>query len=142
MPELNAQQAMEQTVRQAHGQLNDGAMVQGTLEHLWRLAFAAGVRVGQEARATSRLPEKWAEGISARADGWTYGIVRLSPGSQFAYGGADREKPVCKRQATVSALQFGRNWMLLNDTGERLKIPVMCWWRPVVEEESGDAERA
>jgi hypothetical protein len=139
MPDLNAQQAMEQAVHHARGQLSNGALVQGTLEHLWRLAYAAGVRMGQAAAPSSQRSQPWAEGVAARASGWTYGVVRLASGDRFIYGGVDREKPVCARQATVSGV-YGSFRMTLDDTGERPRIPAMFWWKAVTEE-SGDAER-
>jgi hypothetical protein len=143
--ELNAQQAMEQAVHHARAQLVNGALVQGTLEHLWRIAFAAGVRAGQQAMLSPAIHEplrsELQAKIAARADGWKYGAsnpLDRKPGVRFIYGGTDPEKPVCERQATVMAPQSGRNWMLLDDTQERVRIPALCWWRPVAEEVAAD----
>jgi hypothetical protein len=134
MPELDAQQAMEQAVRHARSQLADGALAQGTLEHLWRVAFAAGVRAGQSA-VPAALPPELAAGVRARRTGWHYGTwAYLTPGDHFYYGGVDQVQPVCERLATASSVSGGSMRMLLEDTGENVKMPALCWMRMITEE--------
>jgi hypothetical protein len=139
MTDLTSQQALEQAVRNARAQLADGALVQGTLEHLWRVAYAAGVRAGSDisARGQVSLPPGVSGGLSARLGGWRFGVLAgLKPGMRFTYGGLDPAKPLCERAATAIRGTGGLYFrMEMADTGERLRIPAMCWWRPVAEEE-------
>lgn len=144
MTEVTPQQAMEHHVRAARAQLSDGALVQGTLEHLWRLAYAAGVRSGQQAalRGSSlgpplaALAEAARSQTAAEAGGWTYGSPGfvLKPGLRFIYGGTDQEKPTCERLATTSAYIGGKFRMELADTSERVQVPAMCWVKLLPEE--------
>ncbi len=127
------QQAMEQAVQQARAQLADGALVQGTLEHLWRIAFAAGVRIGQSAQPSARSWTGATPGLAPLADGWVYGSaahVQIGvAGTKFSYGGTDRMKPACDRAAVMVGRDHGALKMTLADTGETVRVPVMCWIR-------------
>jgi hypothetical protein len=148
MTELTVAQAMEQAVRQAMARLADGAYAQGALESLWRTAFAAGVRSGQAAGLSPAIREplrsELAGRIAAQAarEGWRYGapwlhMPDMRAGARLAYGGVDSDGPNCDRLAVVTGVTGGAR-MQMEDTGERIRIPALCWTRPFRERPEDD----
>jgi len=137
-PQPTSEQAMMVHVTQAQLRLNDGALVRETLEYLWRVAFAAGVRTGQVPLESRRLDERARQVEQARADGWRFGLpasLGIVSGVRFRYGGTDRAGPNCDREAIAHPPK-----MELLDTGGRVKMPGICWvWNQMQPEEAGNA---
>jgi hypothetical protein len=138
------EQAMYQNVAAAQARLNDGALVRETLEWLWRVAYAAGVRQGQSPPAVTGKSDRVKRIEQADREGWRFGTPWLylgdmaRPGFRFRYGGVDQAGPNCEREAvTLPASQKGQR-MQLADTGETVRIPGVCWTRAIAEEEASD----
>jgi len=127
--EVTSQQAMDHAVQQAQAAVAAGVSPREPLEHLWRTAYAAGVRQASSRVYGNGFVPPWASGAHGPAmGGWRWGPLRdLRPGDVFVYGGTDPQRPVCERAAAVSRSSTG---MELADTGERVRLPVMFWWRP------------
>jgi hypothetical protein len=132
-PQPTPQQAMEHHVGTAQARLNDGALVRETLEYLWRVAFAAGVRMGQAPPARNANARVTRIADNER-EGWRYGTpwvhMDLKPGDRFVYGGVDQEGPNCDRQALMLPAGDRGSRMQLADTGETVRVPSVCWTRP------------
>ena len=144
-PSPTPEQAMDMHVSNAVARLNDGALVRETLEYLWRVGFAAGVRAGQQPgnRDLGPVSDRVRRIEQADRDGWRYGTPWVymgdmaRPGFRFLYGGVDRDGPNCEREAmTLPAGPKGTR-MQLSDTGETVRIPTICWSRPLEEAKSG-----
>lgn len=129
-PEQLMAAAVEYTVRR----LNNGDVVKGALEDLWRSAYAVGVRVKpSRPKLSPALEEVAGKAASATLAGWSWGPASALSGpdsKDFRYGGTDPSQPQCDRPAVVSGEAGGRLRMMLADTGERVNIPVMLWYRP------------
>lgn len=112
-------------VAQAQTRLNDGALVRETLEYLWRVAYAAGVRTGQAPIEARKLDARAMRVEQARQDGWRYGVpsgLGVKAGVRFRYGGTDPEGPNCHREAIAYPPK-----MEMMDTGGRIRMPGVCW---------------
>jgi hypothetical protein len=138
---LTPQAAMEQAVGTAQMRLNDGALVRETLEYLWRVAYAAGVRAGQAPPVRS-ASERVRKIVEADAAGWRYGtpwlyMEGMKPGTRFLYGGVDQEGPNCERPAMLLPASERGSRMELGDTGEKVRLPSVCWTRPYPDGEEG-----
>ncbi len=141
--ELTPQQAMRQAVSTAAMRLADGALLDETLQYLWRAAFSAGVRAGQASpsqRSTSEIVDRL---VRAEQDGWRYGTPWLymggmtRPGFRLAYGGVDQQGPNCDRPAVTLPVGSRGLQMQFDDTGERVRVPAVCWTREIREGRDG-----